>query len=65
MYLRLFWVPEQLISLLLYISWNFLYVKAASKDFMIFEKQPVMIISIIKGSIKDKSILYISLFFLS
>ena len=41
MHLRLFWIPEQLISLFLYISWNFLYVKAASKNFMIFEKQPV------------------------
>ena len=35
------YIPEQFISLLLYISWNFLYVRIASKEFMIFEKQPV------------------------
>ena len=45
------------IPLCLYISWNFLYVKTASKDFMIFEKQLVWIIRIVKVSIKDKSIL--------
>ena len=37
----LFLIPEQLISFFLYISWIFFYVKTASKDFMIFEKQPV------------------------
>ena len=38
MYLKLFWIPEPLISLLLYIYWNFLYMKTASEDYMIFEK---------------------------
>ena len=41
MHLRLFLIPEQFISLFLYISWIFFYVKTANKDFMIFEKQPV------------------------
>ena len=56
MYLKLFWIPEPLISLLLYIYWNFLYMKTASEDYMIFEKQPVLIIRRIKVRIKEKSI---------
>ena len=57
MYLWLFWIPLRLISLLPYCYWNFLYMKTASKDCMIFEKQPVLIVRRIKVSIKDKSIL--------
>ena len=44
MYLRLFWIPEPLISL-------FLYTRSASKDHMIFEKQPALI----NVSIKKKN----------
>ena len=54
---RLFWIPVQLTSFLLHIYWIFLYMKTASKDYLIFKKQPVMIIRRIKVSIKDKSIL--------
>ena len=47
MYLRLFWIPEPLISL-------FLYTRSASKDYMIFEKQPALISNRINVSIKKK-----------
>ena len=54
MYLRLFWIPEPLISLLLYIIEFFLYTRSASKDHMIFEKQPALISNKINVSSKKK-----------
>ena len=45
-------IPEQLIFLLL----KLFYMKTASKDYKVFEKQTVLIIRRIKVSIKDQSI---------
>ena len=56
MYIRLFWFPEPL-NFLCYSTFIefFLYTRSASKDYMIFEKQPALISNKINVSSKKKN----------